>query len=400
MLNFEDGHPNRLEPGKRPRTTLINYIVSKDGVPVMTVGCPGGDHQAQANLQLILNSLLWGMNPQAAVEAPRFASNSVVNSFYPHSYFPGQLAVERGIPQNIRNELAAKGHDITRRRRRRSRSHNLKTRPKHRSTFNLCRSTASLLRTVLVKAIPQRQDFPRSRGNVRRTKGRVVRQSRASGPFSARNIYPLRSSSAAWPDCCHPVRFARAPPLPSAFPRERRKPAPSSPRPSKTSFRYHRRTSLNTRTTMKILGICGSLRKESWNLKLLKNMLEAITSKGAETAIFDLNSVPMFHPDVEAQGIPAEAETFRDAVRGADAIIIACPEYNGSMTATLKNAIEWLSRRGNLMTDKVFFIIGTGPRTFGMSAHAHARVIQRRVGRRLRSASTQSAPAARRQLHE
>ena len=112
MLNFEDGHPNRLEPGKRPRTTLINYIVSRDGAPVMTVGCPGGDHQAQANLQLILNSLLWGMNPQAAVEAPRFASNNVVNSFYPHSYFPGQLAVEHAIPESNRDELASMGHEV------------------------------------------------------------------------------------------------------------------------------------------------------------------------------------------------------------------------------------------------------------------------------------------------
>ena len=55
---------------------------------------------------------------------------------------------------------------------------------------------------------------------------------------------------------------------------------------------------------MKILGICGSLRKESWNLKLLKNMLEATATKGSDTSIYDLNSVPMFHPDVEAQGIP------------------------------------------------------------------------------------------------
>ena len=77
MFNFEDGHPNRLEPRKRPRTTLVNYIVSKDGAPVMTVGCPGGDHQAQANMQLVLNSVLWGMNPQEAVEAPRFASRAL-----------------------------------------------------------------------------------------------------------------------------------------------------------------------------------------------------------------------------------------------------------------------------------------------------------------------------------
>ena len=67
---------------------------------------------------------------------------------------------------------------------------------------------------------------------------------------------------------------------------------------------------------MKILGICGSLRRESWNLKLLKNMLDKTAGRGVESTLFDLNSVPMFHPDVEAQGIPAEAEAFRDAVRG------------------------------------------------------------------------------------
>ena len=125
---------------------------------------------------------------------------------------------------------------------------------------------------------------------------------------------------------------------------------------------------------MKILGICGSLRKESWNLKLLKNMLVEIDAQGVETGVFDLNTVPMYHPDVEAQeGIAADAEALRDVVRGADAVIIACPEYNGSMTASLKNAIEWLSRQGNLMTGKVFFIIGTGPgRSGAPRMHMHA----------------------------
>ena len=112
MFNFEDGHPNRLEPGKRPRTTLINYIVTKDGVPVLTVGCPGGDHQAQGNLQILLNTLVWGMNPQAAVEAPRFASTSVTNSFYPHTYYPGQLALEPEFPAETADELRAMGHNI------------------------------------------------------------------------------------------------------------------------------------------------------------------------------------------------------------------------------------------------------------------------------------------------
>ena len=110
MLNFEEGHPNVLEPNKRPRTTLINYIVARDGKPVMTIGCPGGDHQAQGNLQLILNTLVFGMNPQEAIEAPRFATDSAVNSFFPHTHYPGQLSVEPGISANTVDALKALGH--------------------------------------------------------------------------------------------------------------------------------------------------------------------------------------------------------------------------------------------------------------------------------------------------
>ena len=112
MFNLDEGHPNVVEPGKRPRTTLVNYIVSKDGRPQWTIGCPGGDHQAQANLQLILNTLLFGMNPQEAIEAPRFATDSVVNSFYPHVYFPGQLSVEPGIPSRTVDALKGLGHEV------------------------------------------------------------------------------------------------------------------------------------------------------------------------------------------------------------------------------------------------------------------------------------------------
>ena len=112
MFNLEDGHPNQVQPGKRPRTTLVNYIVTRDGMPVMTLGCPGGDHQTQGNLQILLNTVLWGMDPQQAVEAPRFASQSVVNSFYPHTYYPGQLAVERDMPAETVDELGRLGHLI------------------------------------------------------------------------------------------------------------------------------------------------------------------------------------------------------------------------------------------------------------------------------------------------
>ena len=114
MFNNDEGHPNVVEPGKRPRTTLINYIVSKNGQPVMTVGCPGGDNQAQANIQLMLNVLVFGMDPQQAVEAPRFSTMSNVNSFYPHVYHPGRSDLEQGIPETTAEDLRALGHQIAR----------------------------------------------------------------------------------------------------------------------------------------------------------------------------------------------------------------------------------------------------------------------------------------------
>jgi gamma-glutamyltranspeptidase/glutathione hydrolase len=114
MFFLDEHHANGLQPGKRPRTTLVNYFVCRDGVPVMTFGCPGGDDQAQANLQMMLNVLVFGMNPQQAVEAPRFATQCVTNSFYPRVYNPGQLNLEQTIPLSVEQELADRGHKIVR----------------------------------------------------------------------------------------------------------------------------------------------------------------------------------------------------------------------------------------------------------------------------------------------
>ena len=113
MFVLEDGHPNGLAPGKRPRTTLVSYLICEEGVPTMTIGCPGGDDQAQADLQLVLNVLVFGLNPQQAVEAPRFSTQTLVNSFYPRVYRPGQLNVEPGIPESTRAELRALGHTVS-----------------------------------------------------------------------------------------------------------------------------------------------------------------------------------------------------------------------------------------------------------------------------------------------
>lgn len=113
MFVLEEGHPNALIAGVRPRTTLISYLICDGDTPTTTIGCPGGDDQAQADLQLVLNVLVWGMNPQQAVEAPRFSTQTLVNSFYPRAYRPGQLNVERGIPESTRAELRALGHTVS-----------------------------------------------------------------------------------------------------------------------------------------------------------------------------------------------------------------------------------------------------------------------------------------------
>jgi gamma-glutamyltranspeptidase/glutathione hydrolase len=112
IFYLDPAHANALQPGKRPRTTLVCYIACKEGKPWLTIGCPGGDNQAQADLQLFLNVVEFGMDPQAAVEAARFSSSSFPGSFYPHAYAPGQLNVEPGIPNPTREALALKGHRL------------------------------------------------------------------------------------------------------------------------------------------------------------------------------------------------------------------------------------------------------------------------------------------------
>ena len=114
MFFLDPHHPNGLQPGKRPRTTLVNYMACRDGRPVMTFGCPGGDDQTQANLQLMLNVLVFGMDLQQAVEAPRFSTQSMPNSFYPRAYHPGVLNLEVGFPDATASALAALGHKINR----------------------------------------------------------------------------------------------------------------------------------------------------------------------------------------------------------------------------------------------------------------------------------------------
>jgi len=105
-------HPSSIAPGKRPRLTPNPAIAIEDGRMVMPFGTPGGDVQVQAMAQVFLNMFVFGMDPQSAVEAPRFASYSFPSSFEPHAYSPGRLCVESSIGAANGAALTALGHKV------------------------------------------------------------------------------------------------------------------------------------------------------------------------------------------------------------------------------------------------------------------------------------------------
>ena len=111
---LDPNHASKLEPGKRPRLTPNPAVAFKNGELFMPFGCPGGDAQCQAMVQTFLNIVVFGMDPQTAIEAPRFSSWSFPDSFWPHDYLPGRLHVENRIRQAITDELSRRGHDIRR----------------------------------------------------------------------------------------------------------------------------------------------------------------------------------------------------------------------------------------------------------------------------------------------
>jgi gamma-glutamyltranspeptidase / glutathione hydrolase len=104
--------PNVVAPGKRPRITLTPTLVLKGGEPFMALSTPGGDNQDQALLQVLLNIIEFGMNPQEAVEAARFDTQHYVSSFDDHEFLPGSLNVESRVGLKTIQELSEKGHKV------------------------------------------------------------------------------------------------------------------------------------------------------------------------------------------------------------------------------------------------------------------------------------------------
>ncbi len=106
--------PGSVAPGKRPRLTPSPALAMKNGKVYMAFGSPGNDIQPQAMLQVFLNVTAFGMDPQAACEAPRFATYSYPSSSAPHAYHPGRLNLESRIPESTADELKRRGHDVKR----------------------------------------------------------------------------------------------------------------------------------------------------------------------------------------------------------------------------------------------------------------------------------------------
>jgi chromate reductase len=137
---------------------------------------------------------------------------------------------------------------------------------------------------------------------------------------------------------------------------------------------------------MRVLGISGSLRTGSLNSALLRAAAERLPA-GAELVQFErLREVPPYDEDVELAAIPAVVEEMRQAVREADAVLIATPEYNHSIPGQLKNALDWISRPAgkSALNGKPAAAIGASTGMFGaVWAQAELRKVLGALGGRV-----------------
>src|SRR6202045_563482 len=138
---------------------------------------------------------------------------------------------------------------------------------------------------------------------------------------------------------------------------------------------HPRRSRMSDASGTKVLGICGSLRKDSYNMATLR---AAIAQKppGMTIEVADISQIPPYNEDVRQQGFPPPVETLRRQIAAADALLFACPEYNYSMSGVLKNAIDWASRPPDQpCAGKPCAIIGAAA---GMAGSARAQYDLRR----------------------
>jgi chromate reductase, NAD(P)H dehydrogenase (quinone) len=137
---------------------------------------------------------------------------------------------------------------------------------------------------------------------------------------------------------------------------------------------------------MRVLGITGSLRRDSLNHALLREAAERLPA-GVELVEFEgLREIPPYDGDVEEAGAPAAVEELREAIRGADAVLVATPEYNHSIPGVLKNALDWASRPAgrSALNGKPAAVIGASTGMFGaVWAQAETRKVLGALGGRV-----------------
>ena len=127
--------------------------------------------------------------------------------------------------------------------------------------------------------------------------------------------------------------------------------------------------------TISVLGICGSLRRGSYNMAALRAAI-ALKPPDMTVTVADISQIPLYNEDIRQQGFPPPVETLRRQIGDADALLFACPEYNYSMTGVLKNAIDWASRPpGQPFAGKPCAIMGA---SIGMIGTARAQYDLRR----------------------
>jgi len=125
-----------------------------------------------------------------------------------------------------------------------------------------------------------------------------------------------------------------------------------------------------------VLGFSGSLRKNSYNTRLLAAASELLP-EGMTLETFDLSSIPLYNDDVRAVGFPKSVQRFRERIAAADALLIATPEYNYSIPGVVKNAIDWASRPPDPpLNGKPVAIMGASTGNFGtVRAQMHLRQV-------------------------
>ena len=139
----------------------------------------------------------------------------------------------------------------------------------------------------------------------------------------------------------------------------------------------------------KILAFAGSTRTDSFNKKLVRLAAAAARAAGAEVTLLDLRELPLplFDQDLEGQGLPANARKLKDIMLAHHGLLLSCPEYNSSITAVLKNAIDWASRPVPnepplaCFTGKIAALLSASPGALGgLRGLVHVRSILGNIG--------------------